>query len=70
MDEAFPLLSCPRAVSLWGVPGVSALTSNRRFIIHTGVLKKRTILLYLLTSLVNNHDHCNLILFLSFCSVL
>lgn len=47
-----------RAVSLWGGPGVSALTSNRSFIIHTGVLKKGWLLLYLLPALVNNHDYC------------
>lgn len=59
MDEVFrssPRLYC--AVSLWGGPGVSALTSNRSFIIHTGVLKKRWLLLYLLPALVNNHDYC------------
>lgn len=65
-----------RAVSLWGGPGAWALTSNHCFIIHTGVLTKRWILLYLLSALVNNHDYCHttriltLFLFLSQCSVL
>lgn len=65
MDEAFPGLC--RAVSLWGGPAASTLTSNRCFIIHTGVLTKRWILLYLLAALVNNHGYChfNLLVFLT-----
>lgn len=65
MDEAFPALSSPRwqrAVSLWGGPEASALTSNRCFIIHTGVLTKRWMSLGLLTALVNNRDHCEITL--------
>lgn len=70
MDEAFPLFSARmhQVASLLGDQRASALTSNRSFIFHKGVLAKRRILLYLLTGLVNNHNYCHTTLTFTFFS--